>query len=104
MRRSWADQARIEKVTVADVNRVAHQYLNLDQAVTAVMVPKGSGKPTRGGGGGFGGQENISLGEAKPTALPGWAQAAVRPHIVPAESRKIRIRLQFIDAPLVTVT
>ena len=29
-----ADLARIEKVTVADVNRVAHQYLNLDQAVT----------------------------------------------------------------------
>src|SRR5580692_2915982 len=27
------DQARIEKVTVADVNRVAHQYLNLDQSI-----------------------------------------------------------------------
>jgi zinc protease len=78
------DLVRIEKVTVADVNRVAHQYLNLDQAVTAVMVPKGSGKPTRGSGGGFGGQENISLGEAKPTPLPDWAQAAVTRLTVPA--------------------
>jgi zinc protease len=79
-----ADQARIEKVTVADVNRVAHQYLNLDQSVTAVMLPKGSGKPVSGGGSGFGGQENISLGEAKPTALPQWAQAAVTRLTVPA--------------------
>ncbi|MEJ0008986.1 MAG: pitrilysin family protein [Steroidobacteraceae bacterium] len=78
-----ADLARIEKVTVADVNRVAHEYLNLDQAVTAVMLPKGSGKPVSGGGG-FGGQENISLGEAKPTPLPDWAQAAVTRLTVPA--------------------
>jgi zinc protease len=79
-----ADLARIEKVTVADVNRVAHEYLNLDQAVSAVMLPKGSGKPVSGGGNGFGGQENISLGEAKPTPLPDWAQAAVTRLSVPA--------------------
>jgi zinc protease len=79
-----ADLVRIEKVTVADVNRVAHEYLNLDQAVSAVMLPKGSGKPVSGGGGGFGGQENISLGEAKPTPLPDWAQAAVTRLSVPA--------------------
>jgi zinc protease len=79
-----ADLVRIEKVTVADVNRVAHQYLNLDQAVSAVMLPKGSGKPVSGGGSGFGGQENIALGEAKPTSLPDWAQAAVTRLTVPA--------------------
>lgn len=79
-----ADLARIEKVTVADVNRVAREYLKLDQAVTAVMLPKGSGKPVSGGGSGFGGQENISLGEAKPTPLPGWAQAAMKRLTVPA--------------------
>ena len=78
-----ADLARIEKVTVADVNRVARQYLNLDQAISAVMLPKGSGRPVSGGGG-FGGQENISLGEAKPTALPVWAQTAVMRLTVPA--------------------
>jgi zinc protease len=79
-----ADLVRIEKVTVADVNRVAQQYLNLDQAVSAVMLPKGSGKPVSGGGSGFGGQENIALGEAKPTPLPDWAQAAVARLTVPA--------------------
>jgi zinc protease len=78
-----ADLARIEKVTVADVNRVAHQYLDLDHAVTAVMLPKGSGKPTSSSGG-FGGQENIALGEAKPTALPAWATTAVNRLEVPA--------------------
>ncbi len=78
------DLVRIEKVSVADVNRVAREYLKLDDAVTAVMLPKGSGRPVSGGNAGFGGQENISLGEAKPTPLPNWAQAAVNRLTVPA--------------------
>ncbi|HEY3730409.1 MAG TPA: pitrilysin family protein [Steroidobacteraceae bacterium] len=69
------DLVRIEKVTVADVNRVARRYLDLNHAVTAVMVPHGSGRPTSSGGG-FGGQENIALGEGKATSVPDWAQAA----------------------------
>ena len=76
------DLARIEKVTVADVNRVARQYLDLDHAVTAVMVPRGSGRPVATSGG-FGGPENIALGEAKPTKLPDWAQAALNRLAVP---------------------
>ena len=70
------DLTRIEKVTVADVNRVARQYLDLDHAVSAVMIPHGSGRP-KPSSGSFGGPENIALGEAKPTALPDWAQAAL---------------------------
>jgi len=70
------DLSRIEKVTVADVNRVARQYLDLDHAVSAVMIPHGSGQP-KASGGSFGGPENIALGEAKPTPLPDWAQAAL---------------------------
>ena len=35
------DLQRIEKVTVDDVNRVARKYLDLDRAVTAVMLPRG---------------------------------------------------------------
>ncbi len=70
------DLARIEKVTVADVDRVARQYLDLDHAVSAVMLPRGSGKPVSSGGG-FGGPENIALGEAKPTPLPAWARTAL---------------------------
>ena len=38
------DLARIERVTVADVNRVARKYLDLDHAVTGVMVPRGLGR------------------------------------------------------------
>jgi zinc protease len=74
--------AQIEKVTVADVDRVARKYLDLDHAVTAVMLPRGSGKPVPSSGG-FGGQESISLGAAKPTQLPTWAAVALRRLSVP---------------------
>ncbi len=74
--------AQIDKVTVQDVDRVARKYLDLDHAVTAVMLPRGSGKPVPSSGG-FGGQESISLGAAKPTALPTWAAVALRRLSVP---------------------
>ena len=77
------DLERIEKVTVADVNRVAREYLNLDQAISGVMLPRGSGAPVASHGGGFGGQESIALGEAKPTKLPEWAEAALHRLVVP---------------------
>ncbi|MBU6296787.1 MAG: insulinase family protein [Alphaproteobacteria bacterium] len=75
------DLARIEKVTVADVDRVAKKYLKLDHAISALMLPQGSGKPVASSG--FGGQETISLGEAKPTELPDWAEAALNRLAVP---------------------
>jgi zinc protease len=77
------DLERIEKVTVADVNRVAREYLNLDHAISGVMLPRGSGAPVASRGGGFGGQESISLGEAKPTKLPAWAESALHRLVVP---------------------
>src|SRR5258707_2895917 len=76
------DLQRIEKVTVDDVNRVARKYLDLDHAVTAVMLPRGSGKPVTASAG-FGGRESISLGEARPTKLPTWAERALRRVTVP---------------------
>ena len=76
------DLARIEKVTVDDVNRVARKYLDLDHAVTAAMLPRGSGKPVPASAG-FGGRESISLGEARPTKLPTWAERALRRVTVP---------------------
>jgi zinc protease len=79
------DLERIERVTVEDVNRVARKYLDLDHAVTGVMLPRGSGAPVASHGG-FGGQESISLGEAHPTALPAWANKALQRLEVPAST------------------
>jgi zinc protease len=76
------DLRRIEQVTVADVNRVARKYLDLQHATTAVMLPQGSGKPVASGAG-FGGRESIALGEAKPTTLPPWAETALHRLSVP---------------------
>ena len=77
------DLARIEKVTVGDVTRVARKYLDLDHAVVAVLTPQGAGKPS---GGRFGGLESIALGEAKPTPLPAWAQSVLGHLTVPAST------------------
>jgi zinc protease len=70
------DLVRIEKVTVADVNRVARKYLDVANASTAVLTPAGAGAPVASSGG-YGGSENISLGDATPTALPDWAESAL---------------------------
>jgi len=71
---------RIEQVTPEDVNRAARRYLDLRHAVSAVLTPQGSAKPVTGG---FGRQEKVSLGEAKPTPLPSWAAAALEHVAVP---------------------
>ncbi len=78
------DLERIRKVTVADVNRVARQYLDLGHAVTAVLVPRGAGRPVASSG--FGGQESIALGEAQATKLPDWAENALNRLAVPPSS------------------
>lgn len=80
------DLERIERVSVADVNRVARQYLDLAHAVTAVMLPHGSGRPVPARAGGFGGAESFAVGEAKPVPLPAWAEAASRRLSVPAST------------------
>ncbi|HEY7964898.1 MAG TPA: pitrilysin family protein [Steroidobacteraceae bacterium] len=79
------DLARIERVSAADVNRVARKYLDLGHAITGVMLPRGSGQPVAAHGG-FGGQEAISLGEAHPTELPPWARKALERLEVPAST------------------
>ena len=61
-RQSPGDEvAAIQRVTVADVNRVARRYLDLDHAITAIMTPRPSGKPVTSKA--FGGQESIRSAE-----------------------------------------
>jgi zinc protease len=67
--------ARIEKVSTADVDRVARAYLTLDKAITVTLVSTGGGKPVAGGN--SGGPESIALPESKPVELPAWAKAAL---------------------------
>jgi zinc protease len=78
------DLQRIKKVTVADVNRVARQYIDLDHSVSAVLAPRGGGRPVASSG--FGGQESIALGEAQPTKLPDWAESALNRLSVPTST------------------
>src|SRR5262249_50759420 len=54
------DVDAIRKVTVADVNRVAKQLLDMDHAVTAILTPQPSGKPVSTKS--FGGAESFTSG------------------------------------------
>jgi zinc protease len=85
------DLARIERVTVEDVNRVARKVLDLDHAVSAVMTPVGSGKPVASQG--FGGKEKIAPGEIKPVPLPEWAAPLARLSVPASSVRPVVTRL-----------
>lgn len=71
----------IQKVTVADVNRVAAEYLQPDHAILSVLTPEESGKPISQKS--FGGQESFAPSEVKPVALPEWASSALAKLAVP---------------------
>ncbi len=81
-RESPADIVRaMEKVTVADVNRVAKTYLSIESAVIATLKPSASGEAVAGKG--FGGAEVTTAAPTKPVALPDWAEASVKSLKVP---------------------
>ncbi len=75
------DVEAIRKVTVADVNRVAKQYLLDPGTITAILKPVPSGKPVAGKG--FGGSEQVTSAPTKPVALPEWAVATLEKLKVP---------------------
>lgn len=76
------DIAAIERVSVADVNRVARQYLVDTNAVEAVLTPHGSGAPSAARG--FGGKESFAPKHPKAVQLPDWAREALGRLQVPA--------------------
>jgi zinc protease len=71
----------IKKVTPADVNRVARQYLNLDQAIVAILTPEPSGQPTAAKG--FGRKETLNIQPTEKVTLPEWAQKHLNELAVP---------------------
>jgi zinc protease len=76
------DIEAIKIVTVADVNRVARKYLNLDRAITAIVTPEESGKPVSSSS--YGGHESFASSEKGAVPLPDWAAAQLARLPVPA--------------------
>ena len=65
----------LKRVTLADVNRVAKQYLVEQSAITAQLKPVPSGEAVSDKG--FGGSEQLTSAPTKPVALPEWAAIAL---------------------------
>jgi zinc protease len=82
------DIEAIGKVTLADVNRVAKQYLLNANTITATLKPVPSGQAVAAKG--FGGSEKPTTAPTKPVTLPVWASASLNqlkvPQIQPASS------------------
>jgi zinc protease len=77
------DVAAIKRVTLADVNRVAKQYLAEDNSITAILKPVPTGQPVAAKG--FGGEEKVTAAPTKPVQLPVWAASALAQLKVPAD-------------------
>jgi len=66
------DITAIRRVTIADVNRVAKQYLDFDHAISAILTPQPSGKPISSKS--FGGKESFAASKTTGVKLPAWAR------------------------------
>ena len=67
------DVAAIARVTVADVNRVAKQFLTDDNAIAATLVPSQSAGPVSSTG--FRGGERLTSAPTATVQLPEWAES-----------------------------
>ena len=76
------DVEAIRRVTLADVNRVAKQYLVSQNSITAILKPVPSGQPVAAKG--FGGAEQVTSAPTKPVELPAWAASSLAQLKVPA--------------------
>jgi zinc protease len=77
------DVEAIKRVTLADVNRVAKQYLVDDNSITATLKPVPNGEAVAEKG--FGGGEKLTSAPTKPVELPAWAAGALATLKVPAD-------------------
>jgi zinc protease len=81
------DIEAIKRVTLADVNRVAKQYLVDQNSITATLKPVPTGEPVSEKG--FGGGEKVTSAPTKPVQLPSWAAGALEELKVPADYIKV---------------
>jgi zinc protease len=77
------DLQAIKTVTLADVNRVAKQYLVSANSITATLKPSPSGEAVAAKG--FGGGEKMTSAPTKPVLLPPWAAASLSQLKVPSD-------------------
>jgi zinc protease len=101
----------IRKVTVADVNRVAKQYLLNAPSITATLKPAPNGEPVAEKG--FGGSEKVTSAPTKPVTLPDWAakelaELQVPTTFIPVSDTKLPNGIRLIvrtdtTSPTVTV-
>ncbi|HEY5328346.1 MAG TPA: pitrilysin family protein [Acidobacteriaceae bacterium] len=78
------DVEALKKVTLADVDRVAKEYLTDTNSVTATLKPVPNGEAVSAKG--FGGAESLTAQPTKPVVLPVWAEKALSGLKVPAPS------------------
>jgi zinc protease len=77
------DVEAIRRVTLADVNRVAKQYLVNQNSITATLKPVPTGEPVSAKG--YGGAEEVTSAPTKPVQLPDWAAGTLSELKVPPE-------------------
>lgn len=75
------DVEAIQRVTLQDVNRVAKQYLVLQNAVSGTLTPQPSGQVVSSKG--FGGSEKVTPTPTKPVPLPAWAKTLTESVAIP---------------------
>ena len=80
------DVDAIRRVSVADVNRAAVKYLNMNHAVTGILTPRPSGKTVSTKS--FGEKESFAPSEIKSVKLPDWAESAVNRLEIPKLTAK----------------
>ena len=78
------DVDAIRKVTLADVNRVAKQYLLNTSTISAILKPAPNGEAVAAKG--FGGAEEVTSAPTKPVVLPAWAAGPLNAIQVPTET------------------
>jgi zinc protease len=87
------DLDALRKVTLADVNRVAKQYLLNTNTITAILKPVPTGQPVASKG--FGGGEQVTSAPTKPVQLPTWAASALE---------QLKMPLNYINASDTTLS